>query len=480
MCKTMESCLIIYGVSGNGKTFAARLLSTKLNITQVEFDNVINFITELTRIKIGKTDPNFDLRNWFIQKLPFNNEDDYIAFRNACDVLISKNIEFFKKFYNELIVDKKATMYYPTEDHKLCLDLGKNGVFLEPLANEIIDITLRYLIKQNESSILEGYNLKEGPYRKAIENKCQKMNYLECHFKDKKEEFIYVLNENKIKGIVELENDVKKLLKSKRPSYQIFSEKGIGDSKSLEKLEKLGIPEKLEGKSVLDLGCNEGFYCFECERRGAKCLGVERDPYWYNQAIKRKNEFGSFVNFINQSWDWLPIISHKFDIALFLAAFHYIKDSQLEVLTNVCHKLNDEGMLILEIGILEKNEGEFLVENVKRPAGDICQFTNKFTIEKLLHDAGFDQVSYHGKGWDIRGDDVPRYVIHALKSKNPKKENKSELPKTSQGNNKNSFEDIPLSSNEIGEVIIRAYNQNIIYRTIIKIGYKILNKKYSK
>ena len=177
----------------------------------------------------------------------------------------------------------------------------------------------------------------------------------------------------------------------------------------------------------------------------------------------------------------LPTINYKFDVAIFLAAFHYIKDNQLEVLTNVYNKLKNEGILILEIGILEKNEGEFLVENVKRPAGDICQFTNKFTIEKLLYDAGFDEIKYYGKGWDIRGDDVPRYVIHAIKTKNSKKEIKSDVfKKVTQDNGKNSLEGIPLSSNEIGEMIIRSYNQNVIYRTMIKIGYKILKKKYSK
>ena len=476
----MESCLIICGISGNGKTFAGRLLSSKLKIIEIEFDHVINFITEMTRIKIGESDPNFNFRNWFIQRLPFDDEEDFIAFKNACDGLISRNIDFFKKFYNELIINKKSTMYYKTEDHKLCVDLGKNGEFLESLGDEIMDLVIRYLIKQNESIILEGFSLKEGPYRKAIENICQNVNYLECHYKDKKNEFIYNLNGNGIKDIIDLENSVKKSLKSKRQAYQKFSSKQlIGDSKSFEKLENLGIPKKLENKSVLDLGCNEGFYCFECERRGARCVGIEKDLYWYNQALKRKNEFGSFVNFINQSWDQLPTINYKFDIVIFLAAFHYIKDSQLEVLTNVYNKLKNEGMLILEIGILGKNEGEFLVENVKRPAGDICQFTNKFTIEKLLHDAGFDEIQYHGTGWDIRGDDIPRYVIHALKTKNPKKENISELPKISQEEQKERIE-IPFSSKEIGEIIIKAYKQNAFYRAIIKIGYKILNKKNSK
>ena len=122
------------------------------------------------------------------------------------------------------------------------------------------------------------------------------------------------------------------------------------------------------------------------------------------------------------------LIKYKFDLVLFLAAFHYIKDNQLEVLTNIYNKLSQNGTLILEIGLLDKDEGKFLVENVKRPAGDVCQFTNKFTIEKLLHDAGFQSVLFYGEGWDIRGDNVPRYVIHAKRiEKNMQQNGKADL-----------------------------------------------------
>src|SRR5580704_15785161 len=35
-------------------------------------------------------------------------------------------------------------------------------------------------------------------------------------------------------------------------------------------LSLLGLPEDLTGKTILDIGCWDGFYSFECERRGAK------------------------------------------------------------------------------------------------------------------------------------------------------------------------------------------------------------------
>src|SRR6266705_694068 len=45
-----------------------------------------------------------------------------------------------------------------------------------------------------------------------------------------------------------------------------------GASDNLKTLPKLGLPERLDGKAVLDIGAWDGFFSFEAERRGA-CLG---------------------------------------------------------------------------------------------------------------------------------------------------------------------------------------------------------------
>jgi len=348
-------------------------------------------------------------------------------------------------------------------------------MFVKTLANDIMNLVFRYLIKNSSFFVMEGYYFKDESFKESVKKKCDDINYLECCYKNRKNSFIYKFNEKNLKDLDDLKTEVKKIIR-KRPPYQIFSEKGIGDSKSIEKLQKLGIPNDLQGKNVLDLGCNEGFYCFECEKRGAKCVGIERDPYWFNEALKRKNERSSFVNFINDGWDCLPSLNHKFDLALFLAAFHYIKDNQLEVLTNIYNRLCNNGVLILEIGLLDKDEENFLIESVKRPAGDVCQFTNKFTIKKLLKDAGFQNVEFYGKGWDIRGDNIPRYVIHAkrIDGKNFSVLEKSENKKP-HNQIKKSDSDLP-EDKEIVNLLVNAYNKNRFYKIMLKIGYKILKR----
>lgn len=51
-------------------------------------------------------------------------------------------------------------------------------------------------------------------------------------------------------------------------NYQTFVDRP-GVSRSSEKLDGIKLPADLTGKSVLDLGCNEGFFSLEAKRRGA-------------------------------------------------------------------------------------------------------------------------------------------------------------------------------------------------------------------
>src|SRR6185369_8489543 len=45
------------------------------------------------------------------------------------------------------------------------------------------------------------------------------------------------------------------------------------------------LPADLRGKTVLDIGCNAGFYAFEMKRRGAEhVVAIDTDPRYLAQA----------------------------------------------------------------------------------------------------------------------------------------------------------------------------------------------------
>jgi len=126
--------------------------------------------------------------------------------------------------------------------------------------------------------------------------------------------------------------------------YQSFpgEEKGITDS--LDRLNKLCLPD-LTGKRVLDIGCNEGFFCIEAKRRGAKqVIGMDKDPIVIEKARTRAPD----IDFRCQSWDaGLP--EGKFDFVLLLSSLHYASNPQ-KLLDSICDCLSPDGKLILECG----------------------------------------------------------------------------------------------------------------------------------
>jgi len=100
------------------------------------------------------------------------------------------------------------------------------------------------------------------------------------------------------------------------------------------------IENELEGMegSVLDIGCNMGFFTFQMARRGFFCLGVESEalPYHICNLIKETGEFNNAA-FIKATVDEnfcriLPTV----DITFFLSVFHHVvRQSGLEGATGL-------------------------------------------------------------------------------------------------------------------------------------------------
>lgn len=86
------------------------------------------------------------------------------------------------------------------------------------------------------------------------------------------------------------------------------------------------IPEDLTGKSVLDIGCNGGFYSIEMKRRGAaRVLGVDHDAQYLDQARFAANVLGFDVEFRTLSVYELPSLKERFDLVLFMGVFYHLR-----------------------------------------------------------------------------------------------------------------------------------------------------------
>lgn len=475
----MVTSLVVYGLPGNGKTYAAGFLSKNLNTKLIPFDGVINVISEYVRKKNGGKNSPIEFTGSSYPGI-FQNSEDFNGFRDDLDQLISENDKFFKNFYKKFIENKSTLVNYESGFSERAIDLGRNGDALEPFAEKILNIVFKYIVKKESFFIIEGYYFNEDKnFREKIKKLCEKVIYLGCFYKQKNKTYPYLYQGKEFTNLTKVEEQLQKDLNAGQKSYQSFSSERNTNSKSTLKLKKLGIPSDLNGKTVLDLGCNEGFFSFECEKRGAKVIGIELDKNWFQKALKRKNEISSFVNFLNEDWNSLPTLNYKFDIVLFLAAFHYIKNNQLQILRNVFDKMKKNGLFILEAGVIEKNEGAFLIESIKRPAGDVCQFTNKFTLEKLLKDSGFNNIRFYGKSVQVVGDDIPRYVVHATKGDKSTQDSYRDAHQPVESYEKLSKEGAKtkdISLYDVENLLISLYNKNSFYRKLFHLMYKIFKK----
>ena len=107
-----------------------------------------------------------------------------------------------------------------------------------------------------------------------------------------------------------------------------------------DKLPYYGLPEDLSGKRVLDIGCAEGFFSFEAERRGAReVIGIDSFPdsvrrFNVTKAARQSNASAFLMNV----YDLDPKRLGTFDVVLFYGVFYHLKHPQyaLERIRSVC------------------------------------------------------------------------------------------------------------------------------------------------
>jgi SAM-dependent methyltransferase len=192
-------------------------------------------------------------------------------------------------------------------------------------------------------------------------------------------------------------------------SYQSFDDRP-GGSKSNEKLARIKLPADLTNKRVLDLGCNEGFFCIEAKKRGAAyVLGIDRNKKSIEAAKERAARENLEIDFLAR--DFLNVPAGKFDVILMLSALHYANDPKT-VLRRVLDHLAPFGTFILECGIADQAG-----RRMRRALRAIDE--RYFPSLELLRDDWLEFFSVRPVGRSVpqAGDPIPRTVFHCVRRK---------------------------------------------------------------
>ncbi|MGQ9425472.1 TIGR04290 family methyltransferase [Gilvimarinus sp. F26214L] len=87
------------------------------------------------------------------------------------------------------------------------------------------------------------------------------------------------------------------------------------------------LPSRLDGWSVLDIGCNAGFYSLELARRGADVTGIDSNPHYLKQARWAAEKFGlkNKIEFRQQQVYDLGHSNERYDLVLFLGVLYHLR-----------------------------------------------------------------------------------------------------------------------------------------------------------
>ena len=86
------------------------------------------------------------------------------------------------------------------------------------------------------------------------------------------------------------------------------------------------VPTDLTGKTVLDIGCNGGFYALEMKRRGAaRVLAIDHDPDYLKQARFAAEVTGLDIEFAQVSVYDVGALGERFDLVLFLGVLYHLR-----------------------------------------------------------------------------------------------------------------------------------------------------------
>lgn len=179
-----------------------------------------------------------------------------------------------------------------------------------------------------------------------------------------------------------------------------------GSIQSEKRLRRIQLPEDLRGKSVLDIGCNEGFFAFEAERRGAAyVLAIDSDV-----TARKKFHIVKHLLKSNVDFSFLSVADlderkvGRFDVTLFLSVFHHLAYPFL-ALDRVAAVTSEVAIMeFLVAGIDGAGDEEPLVVRRMNERGRRHLLPTRSFLVETLERSGFAKVDIIASYWKKRLD----------------------------------------------------------------------------
>jgi tRNA (mo5U34)-methyltransferase len=159
-----------------------------------------------------------------------------------------------------------------------------------------------------------------------------------------------------------------------------------GPDDTLARLNQLGLPDDLRGKTVLDIGAWDGAFSFEAERRGASRVLAIDEFIWAGKGWASKAGFEFARRALNSKvedmlldvYDLSPERTGTFDLVIFSGVLYHLKHPLL-ALERVASVTRHQLILSTHVDLI----------NLKRPA---IAFYPGTAVHAMLRTVGFKRL----------------------------------------------------------------------------------------
>jgi tRNA (mo5U34)-methyltransferase len=144
------------------------------------------------------------------------------------------------------------------------------------------------------------------------------------------------------------------------------------------------IAPDLHGQSVLDIGCNAGFYSIEMKRRGAdRVVAIDSDEDYLAQARFAAQVTGADIEFQRLSVYEVARLKERFDLVLFMGVLYHLRHPLLAL--DLLHEQVVKDTMIFQSLLRGSPEAQPLEEDYPFEEREIFErpdFPKMFFIEK--------------------------------------------------------------------------------------------------
>jgi tRNA (mo5U34)-methyltransferase len=175
------------------------------------------------------------------------------------------------------------------------------------------------------------------------------------------------------------------------------------------------VPDDLSGRTVLDIGCNAGFYSLEMKRRGAeRVVGIDSEEEYLAQGRFAAEVSGLEIDFKRLSVYDVASLGERFDIVLFMGVLYHLRHPLLAL--DLVHDHVAGDLLIFQsmirgstdIAALAENYDFWTNDQFDQPGYPKLHFVehrfandptnwwipNRACVEAMLRSSGFEIIAH--------------------------------------------------------------------------------------